>query len=91
MVSGYTGERRARLEALAALLPAHGLVSRTVGGDDPVLWVWHPRTSRQTLVFATPANDGWRFLWSPRGQGTADDLEGTCAALRRTLDAPSVE
>ncbi|MFI9597347.1 hypothetical protein [Nonomuraea sp. NPDC052265] len=87
MASGYTGERRTLLEALAELLPHRGLVSRMVGGDEPVLWVWHPRTRRQTIVFATPSSGGWTLLWSPGGQGGADDLEGTADALRRTLDS----
>lgn len=85
MASGYTGERRAHLEALAELLPDQGLVSRMVGGDDPVLWVWHPRTGHQTIVFATPSSSGWLFLWSPGGQGRADDLRRTAGALRETL------
>ncbi|MGW0806839.1 hypothetical protein [Nonomuraea sp. NPDC002799] len=87
-MSGYTGERRVHLEALAELLPDHGLVGRMVGGDDPVLWVWHPRTGRQTIIFATPSGQGWLFLWSPGGQGAVDDLEHTAAALRQTLDLP---
>jgi hypothetical protein len=84
--SGYTGERRTHLEALAELLPNQGLVSRMLGGDDPVLWVWHPRTGRQTIIFATPSNRGWLFLWSPGGQGSVNDLEHTASALRETLD-----
>ncbi|MER7505377.1 hypothetical protein AB0L05_17695 [Nonomuraea pusilla] len=86
MGSAYTGERRVRLESLAELLPGHGLVSRMVGGDDPVLWVWSPRTSRQTMVFATPSHGGWVFLWSPRGQGSADDPERAARALRESLE-----
>jgi hypothetical protein len=86
VASGYTGERRTHLEALAELLPNQGLVSRLIGGDDPVLWVWHPRTGRQTIIFATPSSRGWLFLWSPEGQGTASDLERTASALRQTLD-----
>ncbi|WP_245642701.1 hypothetical protein [Nonomuraea candida] len=70
------------------MLPSHGLVSRMVGGEDPVLWVWHPRTGRQTIVFATPTNHGWQFLWSPGGQSGADDLERTVATLREALDSP---
>nr|WP_260408090.1 hypothetical protein [Planomonospora venezuelensis] len=63
----------AHLESLAAELPDRGMVSRMLGGDDPVLWVWHPGSGRQTIVFATPAKEGWLFLWSPDGQeGTAD-------------------
>ncbi|MEO3802724.1 hypothetical protein [Nonomuraea sp. B1E8] len=87
MASGFTGERRVHLESLAELLPDVGLVSRLVGEDDPVLWVWHPHTGRQTIIFATPSGQGWLFLWSPGGQGSADDLESTAAALRRALDA----
>ncbi|NRQ40319.1 hypothetical protein HII36_52135 [Nonomuraea sp. NN258] len=87
MSSSYTGERRTHLAALAELLPHQGLVSRMVGGDDPVLWVWHPRTGRQTVVFATPSSSGWLFLWSPGGQGSADELERTASALREALDA----
>ncbi|GAA3705357.1 hypothetical protein GCM10022224_083420 [Nonomuraea antimicrobica] len=86
MASGYTGERRVHLETLAESLPAHGLVSRMVGGDDPVLWVWHPRTGRQTIVFATPSSRGWQYLWSPGGQDAAGDPEHTATALRHTLD-----
>ncbi|GAA2357674.1 hypothetical protein [Nonomuraea africana] len=85
MTSTYTGQRRTHLEALAELLPGHGLVGRMVGGDDPVLWVWHPRTGRQTIVFATPSTSAWVFLWSPGGHGTADDLEGTVRTLAATL------
>jgi hypothetical protein len=85
VANGYTRERRAHLEALAELLPKEGLVSRMVGGDDPVLWVWHPGTGRQTIIFATPTAGGWEFLWSHGGRGGADDLERTAGALRDTL------
>ncbi|GAA3214995.1 hypothetical protein [Nonomuraea helvata] len=85
MASGYTRERRTRLEALAELLPHHGLVSRMVGTEDPVLWVWHPSTGRQTIIFATPSNRGWLFLWSPGGQGSAEEPELAAAALRQAL------
>ncbi|WP_327086495.1 hypothetical protein OIE66_29710 [Nonomuraea sp. NBC_01738] len=85
MASTYTGERRTHLEALAELLPEHGLVGRMVGGADPVLWAWHPRTGKQTIVFATPAHLGWLFLWSPGGQGSADDLEQAVLSLKETL------
>jgi hypothetical protein len=86
VTSGYTGERRVRLEALAELLPDHGLAGRMVGDENPVLWVWHPGTGRQTIIFATPSSHGWQFLWSPDGQGNADEPERTAAALRRALD-----
>ncbi|WP_157247787.1 hypothetical protein [Nonomuraea typhae] len=90
MASTYTGERRTHLEALAELLPDHGLVGRMVGGDDPVLWAWHPRTGRQTIIFATPAYRGWMFLWSPGGQGSAEDLAQTARSLKETLSAENV-
>ncbi|MEU7743828.1 hypothetical protein [Nonomuraea sp. NPDC049158] len=84
--STYTGERRTHLEALAKLLPGHGLASRMIGGEEPVLWAWHLRTGRQTLVFATPAGRGWQFLWSPGGQGTADDLHLTARSLKESME-----
>ncbi len=86
MSSSYTGERRTHLQALAEMLPEHGLVSRMMGGDDPMLWVWHPRTGRHTIIFATPTADGWVFLWSSGGRGRVDDLGRTARALRETLD-----
>ncbi|WP_345398895.1 hypothetical protein [Nonomuraea salmonea] len=59
------------------------------------MWVWHPRTSRQTLVFATPANDGWRFLWSPRGQGNGrrpgGHVRGAAPYARRAQRGVSAE
>ncbi|WP_219471565.1 hypothetical protein [Nonomuraea rhizosphaerae] len=85
MASAYTGERRTHLEALAALLPGQGLASRMIGGEEAVLWVWHPGTARRTLVFATPSRDGWLFLWSPGGQSSVDDLRGTARALEEAL------
>lgn len=88
MSSTYTGERRTHLQALAEVLPGQGLVSRMLGGDDPMLWVWHPRTGRQTIIFATPSANGWLFLWSPGGQERADDPARTARALREALDPP---
>ncbi|MEV0586034.1 hypothetical protein [Nonomuraea sp. NPDC050310] len=85
MASTYTEERRGHLQALAELLPDHGLVGRMVGGHDPVLWAWHPSTGRQTLIFATPTQRGWLFLWSPGGQGSAEDLGGTATAIKTVL------
>jgi hypothetical protein len=85
VASSYTSERRAHLQGLAEVLPRHGLVSRMVGEEEPLLWVWHPHTSRQTLVFATPSERGWLFLWAPGGTGGADDLDRTARALRETL------
>jgi hypothetical protein len=88
VASTYTGERRTQLEALAELLPGQGLASRMVAADEAVLWVWHPRTGQQTLVFATPSRDGWLFLWSSGGQGSANDLRGTARALAEALAEP---
>ncbi|MFG3439806.1 hypothetical protein ACGF0J_21385 [Nonomuraea sp. NPDC047897] len=88
MSSTYTGERRTHLRALAETLPPHGLVGRVIGGDDPMLRVWHPGTGRRTIVFAALTTGGWVFLWSPGGQGRADDPDRTARALRDTLDPP---
>ncbi|MEW9531503.1 hypothetical protein [Microbispora sp. NPDC049125] len=71
--STYGRQRRTHLEALAERLPERGLGGRMLGDDDPVLWIWHPHTGKQTIVFATPANEGWMFLWSPDGQESAED------------------
>ncbi|MFI7451230.1 hypothetical protein ACIBQX_27295 [Nonomuraea sp. NPDC049714] len=87
MRSAYTGERRGHLEALAEVLPGHGLVSRMVGDEHAVLWVWQPQSGRQTLVFATPAHRGWLFLWSPGGQCRADDPERAARALKEALES----
>lgn len=87
MTSAYTGERRGRLQALAELLPAYRLVSRMVGDDHAVLWVWQPQSGRQTLVFATPAHRGWLFLWSPGGQCRADEPELAAQALKEALES----
>jgi hypothetical protein len=87
VTSAYTGERRGHLEALAELLPGHGLVSRMVGDDHAVLWVWEPQSGRQTLVFATPAHRGWLFLWSPGGQCRADDPDRAARALKDALES----
>ncbi|GGO66045.1 hypothetical protein GCM10012289_19110 [Nonomuraea cavernae] len=88
MANTYTEERRTHLEALAELLPAQGLVSRMLGGDDPMLWVWHPGSGRQTIIFATPSRAGWVFLWSPGGKSGVDDLTRTARTLGETLASP---
>ncbi|MGI5269965.1 hypothetical protein ACQEUU_12505 [Nonomuraea sp. CA-218870] len=84
-MSAYTRERRSLLQDLAEALPRHGLESRMVGGDDPMLRVWHPDTDKQTLVFATPSREGWLFLWAPGGRGDANDLERTARGLKEAL------
>lgn len=86
VTSTFTQQRLIHLGSLATELSKHGLVSRTVGGDSPVLWVWHPDSGRQTIVFAAPAKDGWLFLWSPDGQEGTGDLPLVAEALRKLLD-----
>ncbi|WP_066365135.1 hypothetical protein [Herbidospora mongoliensis] len=78
-------ERRALLETLAERLPERGLQGRMLGGAEPVLWIWHPRTSRQTIVLATQSGGGWLFLWSPDGQENADDPEVAADTLEKLL------
>ncbi|MFB9966985.1 hypothetical protein [Sinosporangium siamense] len=85
MTSTYTQQRRTHLETLAAQLVEHGLVGRLLGGDNPMLWVWHPTTGKQTIIFATPSKDGWQFLWSPNGQMSADATARTVQLLRDAL------
>ncbi|MDF5754053.1 hypothetical protein [Spongiactinospora sp. TRM90649] len=88
MTSTFAEQRRAHLEKLAARLPDRGLVGRMIGSSDPVLWIWHPRTTRQTIVFATPSQDGWMFLWSPGGQERADSPDETADLVEKLLSAP---
>ncbi|WP_169979298.1 hypothetical protein [Microbispora sp. H10836] len=81
----YSGQRLIHLAALAARLPEHGLAARLLGTDDPVLSVRHPGTGRRTIVFATPAREGWMFLWAPGGQESADDPGRAAEMISRTL------
>ncbi|WP_067132729.1 hypothetical protein [Microtetraspora malaysiensis] len=83
--STYGPQRRTHLEELAGRLPERGLVGRMLGGDDPVLWVWHPETGNQTIIFAAPTIDGWMFLWSPDGQESAEDPGKTADAVTHLL------
>ncbi|WP_062348172.1 hypothetical protein [Herbidospora yilanensis] len=78
-------ERRTLLEALAERLPGRGLQGRMLGGGEPVLWIWHPRTNRQTIVFATQSAGGWLFLWSPDGQEDAADPDVAADTLGKLL------
>ncbi|WP_326637201.1 hypothetical protein OG884_26275 [Streptosporangium sp. NBC_01755] len=90
MPNTFTQQRLAHLDSLAAELQRRGLVSRTLGGTTPVLWVWHPDSGRQTIVFATPVKDGWLFLWSPDGEESTDDPVHAADSVERLL-APPVE
>lgn len=85
MTSTFSQQRLTHLGSLAAELSERGLASRMVGGDDPVLWVWHPDSKRQTIVFATPAGGEWLFLWSPDGQERAGDFQRVADSLERLL------
>jgi hypothetical protein len=85
VTSTFTEQRRAHLEALAAQLPGRGLVGRMLGSEDPVLWIWHPRTEKQTIVFATPSKNGWLFLWAPDGQKSVDNVEQTADLVSDVL------
>ncbi|MBB2912222.1 hypothetical protein FHS43_003502 [Streptosporangium becharense] len=86
MPNAFLQQRLVHLDSLAAELRHRGLTSRKVGATAPVLWVWHPGSLRQTVVFATPAMDGWFFLWSPDGQQDAADPAHTAEMISRLLD-----
>ncbi|MBG0828854.1 hypothetical protein HS041_13855 [Planomonospora sp. ID67723] len=89
MTDTFTQQRLTHLESLAAELPDRGMVSRMLGGDDPVLWVWHPSSGKQTIVFATPAKEGWLYLWSPDGQeGTAHPAQVAESVKQLLAGAP---
>ncbi|MEV4376405.1 hypothetical protein [Streptosporangium sp. NPDC049644] len=89
MPNTFTQQRLAHLDSLAAELRQRGLVSRTLGGAAPVLWVWHPDSGRQTIVFATPVKGGWLFLWSPDGEESADDPALAAGSVERLLAPPA--
>ncbi|WP_055481580.1 hypothetical protein [Sphaerimonospora mesophila] len=84
----YGWRRRSLLEALARQLPERGLASRMIGGEEPVLWIWHPSTRKQTIVFASPAKEGWLFLWSPDGQENAEEPGLAADRIRKLLSQP---
>lgn len=86
--SEFSSRRRALLEALAEQLPERGLASRMIGGEEPVLWIWHPHSRKQTIVFASPAKEGWVFLWSPDGQENAEEPGRTADRIKRLLSQP---
>ncbi|WP_344920681.1 hypothetical protein [Streptosporangium oxazolinicum] len=85
MPNAFTQQRLAHLDSLATELRQRGLASRTLGGTAPVLWVWHPDSLRQTIVFATPVRDGWLFLWAPDGEESADDPAHAADSVERLL------
>ncbi|WP_440099577.1 hypothetical protein [Streptosporangium sp. H16] len=85
MPNTFTQQRLAHLDSLAAELRQRGLASRTLGGAAPVLWVWHPDSRRQTIVFATPVRDGWLFLWAPDGEESADDPARAADSVEKLL------
>ncbi|MDP9861295.1 MULTISPECIES: hypothetical protein [Streptosporangium] len=89
VTAAFAQQRLARLEALAAELSGRGLVGRIVGATAPVLWVWHPGSGRQTIVFASPAREGWLFLWSPDGQESAEAPGHVAELVRKLLDRAS--
>lgn len=89
MPNTFTQQRLAHLDSLADELRQRGLGSRTLGGITPVLWVWHPDGHRQTIVFATPAQDGWLFLWSPDGEESADEPARAAESVERLLAPPA--
>ncbi|RBQ14752.1 hypothetical protein DP939_38940 [Spongiactinospora rosea] len=85
MTSTFAEQRRAYLDELSARLPERGLIGRMLGGSDPMLWIWHPTTGKQTIVFATPSKNGWLFLWSPGGQEGADLPEQAADMVKKLL------
>lgn|GEM_PF-545520 len=88
MPNAFTQQRLAHLDSLAAELRQRGMESRTLGETAPVLWVWHPGSHRQTIVFATPVKDGWLFLWAPDGEESADDPAHAADSVERLLVPP---
>jgi hypothetical protein len=85
VTSTFAEQRRVHLEELAARLPDHGLAGKMIGNDEPLLWVWHPGTGRQTIVFATQSKSGWQFLWSDGGQEGAGFPDQAADLIKKHL------
>ena len=62
--------RRRHLAALAYEVELRGLAWRLAGPGESVLSVHGARSGRCVRVVATPAGDGWSYLWP--GGGIAD-------------------
>ncbi|SNT50714.1 hypothetical protein SAMN05443665_10378 [Actinomadura meyerae] len=77
--------RRRHLAALAREVEARGLAWRFAGPDDSLLAVYGPRTRRRVMVVATPAGEGWSYLWPGGGIADVADAAGAAAELTRLL------
>ncbi|QFG26922.1 hypothetical protein F7P10_08785 [Actinomadura sp. WMMB 499] len=62
--------RRGHLAVLAYEVERRGLACRLAGPGESVLSVRDARSGRSAMVVATPAGDGWSYLWP--GGGIAD-------------------
>jgi hypothetical protein len=82
---GIAETRRNHLAALAREVEARGLAWRFVGPDESLLAVYGPRTGRRLMVVATPAGDGWSYLWPDGGLADVADLGAAADQLTRLL------
>lgn len=77
--------RRHHLAALAYEVAARGLSWRLAGPEESVLTVLGPRSGRQIMVVATPAGDGWSYLWTGGGIANVADVSNVADRLARQL------
>ncbi|WP_344593749.1 hypothetical protein [Actinomadura vinacea] len=77
--------RRHHLAALAYEVEARGLLWRLAGPEESVLTVLGPRTRRRAMVVATPAGDGWSYLWTGGGIADVGEVAAVADRLARLL------
>ncbi|MFA1547626.1 hypothetical protein [Actinomadura chokoriensis] len=85
VVGGIAEVRRRHLAALAREVEARGLAWRFAGPEESLLAVYGPRTRRRLMVVATPAGDGWSYLWPGGGMADVTDLTAAADQLARLL------
>ncbi|MER7545342.1 hypothetical protein [Actinomadura sp.] len=77
--------RRRHLAALAREVEARGLAWRLTGPGESLLAVYGPRSGRRLMVVATPAGDGWSYLWPDGGIADVADAAAAADQLTRLL------
>lgn len=85
VVGGIAEVRRRHLAALAREVGARGLDWRFAGPEESLLAVYGPRTRRRLMVVATPAGDGWTYLWPGGGMADVTDVATAADQLARLL------
>ncbi|GAA4149737.1 hypothetical protein [Actinomadura keratinilytica] len=77
--------RRHHLAALAYEVEARGLRWRLAGPEESVLCVLSTVSRRRAMVVATPAGDGWSYLWAGGGIAPVTQVAAVADRLVRLL------